>query len=109
MKKGVIVLLGLILAVIVVFSLSSKEQRWLFFNGSIAEEYATALLTQNVSYKQPDRFIDYSVSAQGGYVMFSEHSDEPVFYGYFPNGITSVNSDKLQWEPLTDNWYVAHP
>ena len=109
MKKGVIALLGLILAVIIVFSLSSKEQRWLFFNGSIAEVYATALLTQNVSYKQPDRFNDYSVSAQGGYVVFSEHSDEPISYGYFPNGITSVNSEKLQWEALTDNWYVAHP
>ena len=109
MKKGVIVLLGLILTVIVVFSLSSKEQRWLFFNGSIAEEYATALLKKNMSYKQPDRFIDYSVSSKDGYVTFFEHSEESVFYGYFPNGVAPVNSEKRQWKALTDNWYVAHP
>lgn len=109
MKKVIIILFGLLFAVIFVFSLSSKEQRWLFFNGNIAEEYANALLAKNISYKQPDRFIDYSVSSKDGYVMFSEHSDEPVFYGYFPNGIASINSEKLQWEPLSDNWYVAHP
>jgi hypothetical protein len=91
------------------FCLISPDKRWLLLNGSLAEEYANSLLMNDMSYQQPDRFIDYSVSSQDDYVIFSSHSNKNVFYGYFPNGLKPVNNKVLQWEVLNDNWYVAHP
>ena len=47
MKNFVIVLLGLVSITFAIFGLSNKDQRWLFLNGNMAEEYAKALLKKH--------------------------------------------------------------
>lgn len=108
MKNIMIIFLGVASTIVIAFNLFSEEQRWLFFHGKAAEEYACALIEQNMSYKQPSRFIDYTVSSQGGYVVFSEHSDSNILYGYFPDNVTSIDGEKIQWKHLSGSWYVAH-
>ncbi len=49
--------------------LVGEDKRWLFFNGNDAEIYATQLLNDGTT-KTPDKFIDYSVSTNDGYVIF---------------------------------------
>lgn len=93
------------------FFLVDEDKRWVFFNGSDAEIYAVQLLN-NKAPQTPGKFIDYSVSANDGYVIFSQHNDHSTIYGYFP---TKTPADvggavlKADWEPLDGKWFVSHP
>jgi hypothetical protein len=93
------------------FFLVSEDKRWLFFNGNDAEVYATQLLSGGTA-KTPDRFIDYSVSTNNGYVVFSKHGDHSTIYGYFPvKTPTEIGGAalKVNWEKLDGKWFVSHP
>ena len=94
-----------------VFFLSDNDKRWIFFNGKPAEIYAEQLLNSDV-IKTPDQFIDYSISSNGHYVIFSKHGDHSAIYGYFPNATPiEIGGDtiKLDWEPLSGKWFVSYP
>lgn len=108
-----VVLLFMLLTAIGVgrFFLVSEEKRWIFFNGNDAEIYATQLLN-NSTTKTPDKFIDYSVSTNDGYVIFSKHGDHSTIYGYFPvKTPTDIDGAalKVNWEQLDGKWFVCYP
>lgn len=93
------------------FFLVGEDKRWLFFNGNDAEIYATQLLNDGTT-KTPDKFIDYSVSTNDGYVIFSKHGDHSTIYGYFPMKTpTDIGGTvlKVNWEQLDGKWFVSHP
>jgi hypothetical protein len=89
-----------------------SDRRWAIVNGSSAEEYAISLLEGDDEVETPDRFIDYSISASDGYVVFSRHDDHDTVYGYFPAKAPSEMSGAVArstWKSLGGKWFVSHP
>ncbi|MFT5419324.1 MAG: hypothetical protein ACI9D5_000058 [Candidatus Endobugula sp.] len=92
---------------LVIFVFMNENQRWLLFYSYSAEKYAISLL-KSEEVKTPDQFIDYSVSANDGYVIFSEHGED-ILYGYFPDKTLLNYEDNfkgVEWVLLKDNWFV---
>ena len=93
---------------IVWFYFMSYEERWLVMNKRVAESYAKALLKGDVNYKTPDTFIDYTVVAENGHVLFSNHLQPNRIFGYFPKSKPDANNDNVSnpvWKKVEDNWY----
>lgn len=94
-----------------IFFLSDNDKRWIFFYGKAAEIYAEQLLNGDV-IKTPDQFIDYSISSNGNYVIFSKHGNHSPIYGYFQNETPiEIGGDTppLNWGPLSRKWFVSYP
>ena len=106
-----IFLLMLIIIGVSIFCLTNEDKIWVFVNGNDAEIYAIQLLNKK-SPKIPNKFIDYSISSNNGYVIFFQHRNSSVIYGYFPTKApadieeAALNAD---WKPLNEKWFVSRP
>lgn len=99
-----------IIVSILFFAFIGEDQRWFIINGSSAESYAIDLLNGNSNVETPDHFIDYVVTARDGYVIFSQHTEHDVFYGYFPDKPPSEISGIISstaWAPMGGDWFVS--
>jgi hypothetical protein len=103
----VVVLLTIL--VVMVWSFSDEDSRWLLLNRKAAESYAVAILESNSGREVPDKFIDYAISAERGAVFFARHDSDGRMYGYFPKGVGAQDASRLGWRALDDNWYVFNP
>ena len=106
MKIVFVVFIFCVVSCFVLFFCISENQRWLLFYKASAEEYAIALL-KGKRVKTPDQFIDFTVSSNNDYVIFSKNGKD-VLYGYFPSKPPINYSDDFQgkeWESLSGNWY----
>lgn len=95
-----------LLSCLAFFLVINKNQRWLLFYGDSAEKYAKALLEKS-EIKTPDAFIDYTISAKDGYVIFSQHNNSTL-YGYFNEKPPLNYKDAFKgkkWELLENKWF----
>lgn len=96
-----VVLLSAILALVI--AILDDDDRWLLIHGESAEAYAKALLRGDRGYDLSDRFIDYVVITENGYVMFSRHGHHDTVYAYNPSG--TAPTDQFDWISIGDNWF----
>lgn len=105
--KLVALALTIALLVVVVWATADEDRRWLLLNRESAEAYAATLLRGDSGRRTPNEFVDYTVSSEGGAVLFAHHKPDGKIYGYFPRGVEAYRSAELDWRYLDDNWYVA--
>lgn len=97
----------IILPSLVVWMCSDEHRRWLLINRGSAEDYAAALLEGNTDVSAPSAFVDYSISASRGVVLFSPHSLDGPIYAYSPTGVRPPEHNGLAWRSLGRHWFVA--
>ncbi len=105
-KATLSILLLLSLSTLYVFFMD-EPQRWFLFHEEDAEIYARELLGDKAGAKGADRFIDYVVIANKGYVTFYKHGGGTL-YGFFPDNEPKnykVLENKNRWQLLDDHWY----
>lgn len=109
--KNVTIFLSIGVLVLLILFLLGEDKRWFLFNVDQAEEYAISLLNGDSEMDTPKRFIDYTVSASNGYVLFTMPSKQNKVYGYFPDKEPSTiegNISKINWRPLGGKWFVSN-
>ena len=92
-----------------VYLIVGTGKLWVFLNGDDAEMHARKMLSGNAQ-TVPDKFINYSISAQKGFVIFVEHNNHSILYGYFADKPPSEVNDevsKLVWHKVKGKWFVA--
>ncbi len=110
MKIIVIFTAVVVILVAALIIILDEDRRWLFVNGADAEAFASLLLKKETNIQTPNKFIDYTVSAENGFVIFSKQSNHAVIYGYFPNKSPSeidlTPEATSEWKLLDENWFV---
>ena len=81
--------------------------RWLFFNKTVAEQHADALLRGDRP-EVPDDLIDVQISKYADWVLLSPHSDShELILAYAPSGKPGpvTASGVQQWRQISGHWY----
>lgn len=108
-KKQLALVVIVVMLATAIWTFSDEDRRWLLLNRGSAEAYALALLAEESGGQIPDKFIDYTISATDGAVLFVSHDSDGRIYGYFPDGLGSQSTVGVDWQSLDDHWYVASP
>jgi len=103
MKKITFTVIAALVVLAIVVLAAKPEYKWLLFNGSSAEKYATALL-EGDNPKSPDWAIDLTTTTENGVVIFAEHNAEKL-YAYSPDGMPEKES--INWSKIWGYWYVG--
>lgn len=104
----VTIAVGLLIAICTGYlNFLDHESRWMLFNQSDAEDYAIALIQGDNSFKPEDKFIDYITNMKDGYVLFTEHHNSEITFGYFPDNQKALDDKELSWTRLEGDWFYS--
>lgn len=103
--KRILYLFAAFLVASAILLIADRDRRWLLLNGYAAEKYALQLLGRGPTPQLPVQFIDYTVAASNGGVIFGRESHRGSVYGYFPDGEPDPENGVLTWKKLWGRWY----
>lgn len=86
----------------------SASEKWLYFFGDVARDYAGNVLGpgRGTDIPVPDELSGATIEVYENFVMFSPKQDVRLVLAFLPEG-EPVNDDATKsWSPLGDGWYV---
>ena len=93
-------ILIVICVILVGFTVLPYKYKWLLLYGSDAEGISKSILN-NKHTKLPDWALDFSISANNTYVVFSNHDHKNLFA--YSNKL--ISDKRIMWEHVYGNWY----